>query len=433
MHSPLSGRVRDVMDIAALDFPALLRPGDRIVCGQGPAEPLTLTRRLMAQAQALPPVDIFVGPLLSDTFTPETVRGTPLRFSSFGAMAGAARLWAAGLLDVVPSHYSAFDAAVRTGGWRADVVLLQLAPPCGGGGFSLGLINDYAGAAARHARLVIAEVNSGTPWTHDAALPDELDNLILVGAQAPPLDVPLSPVRATEQAIARHVAGLVPEGATLQIGIGAVPDTVLSALSGHRRLGIHSGVIGDRVVELISKGVITNAAKRTDAGLTITNAVYGGALTRAHVHDNPAVRVRPAFYTHGRDVLAALDTLIAINSGLEVDLSGQVNAEMAGAAYVGGTGGLLDFARGAMASSGGRSIIALPSTARGGSVSRIVPRLSTVTVPKTDADLVVTEHGVADLRGATLSARARRLIAIADPAFRDSLERAVFGDPEQDT
>lgn len=433
MDSLLAGRARDERDIAAIDFPALLRPGDRIVCGQGPAEPLTLTRRLMAQAEALPPVEVFVGPLLSGTFTPETVRVTPLRFSSFGAMAGAARLWAAGLLDVVPSHYSAFDAAVGAGDWRADVVLLQLAPPRGGGGYSLGLINDYAGQAARHARLVIAEVNPDTPWTYDAALPEIIGTLVLVAAQHPPLDVPRSAMGATAQAIARQVAALVPDGATLQIGIGAIPDTVLSALSGHRELGIHSGVIGDGLVELISAGIVTNAAKGRDTGLTVTNAIYGGALARAHAHANPAVRVRPARDTHSHHVLGALNRLFAINSGLEVDLAGQVNAEMAGAAYVGGTGGLLDFARGAMASPGGRSIIALPSTARGGKVSRIVPRLSTVTVPKTDADMVVTEHGVADLRGATLKERVRRLIAIADPTFREDLERAACGDQGRGT
>lgn len=418
-------------DAATLDFTTLLRPGDRVVCGQGTAEPLTLTRRLAAQAPALGPLDVFVGPLLGDSFTPERVQGTQMRFSSYGAMGAAGRLWRAGLLDVLPMHYSALDAAARSGAWRADVVLLQLAPPRGGAGrgFSLSLANDYAAQAARHARLVIAEVNPQAPWTFDAPLPEGLPSLLLVAACHPPVDVAPTVMGATEQAIAGHVADLVPDDAVLQIGIGAIPDTVLAALAGHRDLGIHSGVIGDRMVELIERGVVTNARKSLDAGLTVTNAIFGTALARTHAHDNPAIRVRPARYTHGREVLAALERLVAINSALEVDLAGQVNTEMAGAAYVGGTGGLLDFARGARASQGGRSIIALPATARQGTVSRIVPRLSNVTLPKSDADVVVTEHGVADLRHATLAERARRLIAIAAPEFREALAKEIASGP----
>lgn len=415
-------------DAATLDFTTLLRPGDRVVCGQGAAEPLTLTRRLAAQAGALGPLDVFVGPLLGDSFTPERVQGTQMRFSSYGAMGAAGRLWRAGLLDVLPMHYSALDAATRSGAWRADVVLLQLAPPRDGR-FSLSLANDYSAQAARHARLVIAEVNPQAPWTHDAPLPDGLNNLLLVEARHPPVDVPPTAMGAIEQAIAGHVADLVPDGAVLQIGIGAIPDTVLAALAGHRDLGIHSGVIGDRMVELIERGVVTNARKSIDAGLTVTNAIFGTALTRIHAHDNAAIRVRPARYTHGRTELAALERLIAINSALEVDLSGQVNTEMAGTSYVGGTGGLLDFARAARASEGGRSIIALPATARQGTVSRIVPRLSNVTLPKSDADVVVTEYGVADLRHATLPERARRLIAIAAPEFREALAKEISSGP----
>ncbi len=416
-------------DADTLDFSPLLRPGDRVVCGQGAAEPLTLTRRLAAQAPALGPLDVFVGPLLADSFTPDTVRGTQLRFSSYGAMGAAGRLWSAGLLDVLPTHYSALDAAARSGAWRADVVLLQLAPPRSDGRLSLSLANDYTAQAARHARLVIAEVNQDAPWTHDAPLPEGLQNLLLVEARYPPVDVAPTVMGGTEQAIAAHVAGLVPDGAVLQIGIGSIPDAVLAALTGHRDLGIHSGVIGDRVVELIKRGVVTNGRKSVDAGLTITNAIFGTALARAHADDNADIRVRPARYTHGRDVLAAIEHLVAINSALEVDLSGQVNTETAGGAYVGGTGGLLDFARAAQVSKGGRSIIALPATARRGTVSRIVPRLSNVTLPKSDADVVVTEYGVADLRGATFRERARRLIAIAAPAFRETLAMEAAKSP----
>ncbi|GGF69010.1 4-hydroxybutyrate CoA-transferase [Azorhizobium oxalatiphilum] len=415
----------ELIDAARLDLPALLRPGDRLVCGQGTAEPLTLTRRLVEAAATVGPLELFVGPLFSNTFTPQTLHGAALRLKGYGAMGAGSRLWAAGLLDVVPEHYSALNAAFASGARGADVVLLQAAPPQAGGGYSLGLVNDYAAQAARHARLVIVEVNSDVPWTHDAPLPEGLANVLFVAAEThAPLDVPPTAMGATEAAIAAHVAELVPERATLQIGIGAVPDTVLAALGQHRDLGLHSGVIGDRAVELIEAGIVTNAHKSIDAGLTVTNAVFGTQLARRHVHANPGIRVRPARYTHGREVLASIDRLVTVNSALEVDLSGQANTEMAGGAYVGGTGGLMDFARAARLSRGGRSIIALPATARKGTVSRIVPRLANVTLPKSDADVVVTEHGVADLRGLSLAERAGRMIAIADPAFREELERA---------
>lgn len=413
------------IDARQLDFTALLRPGDRVVCGQGAAEPLTLTRRLVAQADSIGSLDLFVGPLLSDTFTVEKVQSTALRFRSYGAMGGASKLWAAGLLDVQPTHYSALDEVVSSEAWSADVVLLQIAPPHGGEGCSLSLANDHSAVAARHARLVIAEVNPAAPWTYDAPLPDMQGQVVHVVAEHPPLDVTPAALSTTEQAVAARVAELVPDRATLQIGIGAIPDSVLAALAGHRDLGIHSGVIGDRVVALLEAGVVTNAYKSVDMGLTVTNTIFGTTIARAYAHANKSIRVRPTRQTHGRDSLAKVERLVSVNSALEVDLSGQVNTEMAGAAYVGSTGGLLDFARAARVSPGGRSIIALPSTARKGTVSRIVPRLSNVTLPKSDADMVVTEHGHADLRNVSLKERARRLIAIAAPEFREDLARAV--------
>lgn len=409
-----------------IDLVGLVRPGDRIVCGHGTAEPLTLTRSLAAQAAALGPIEIYVGALFSDTFGFGGAPPPNVSFRSFGAMGRAAALWSSGRLDVVPIHYSALDAAFASGDLKADVVLLQVAPPSEGrSGLSLGHANDYVAQAARHARCVIAEVNPAVPWTHDAQLPEDIAFHALVAPRHPPVEIPSSPIGAAERAIAGHVAALVPDGATLQIGIGATPDAVLLGLSQHRDLGIHSGMIGDRVAELIEQGVITNARKSIDAGLTVTNAVFGTGRVRGLVDHNPAVRVRPTSYTHDRHVLGTIDSFIAVNSAVEVDLAGQVNAERAGENYVGGTGGLLDFARAARASRRGRAIIALPATARRGTISRIVPRLSSVTMPSSDADVVVTEHGAADLRGVDLAERARRMISIADPKFRDELAHSV--------
>jgi acetyl-CoA hydrolase len=182
-------------------------------------------------------------------------------------------------------------------------------------------------------------------------------------------------------------------------------------------------VIGDACIDLIEGGVVTNAGKPFDRGVTVTNTVLGTRRLFDFAHDNPAVQVRPASHTHGHGTIASIPRFRAINSAVEVDLTGQVNAEVAGAAYVGAVGGQADFVRGALASEGGRSIIALPATALGGKASRIVSRLDTVTLPRSDADLIVTEHGVADLRGATLEERAARMIGIAAPEFREGLSR----------
>jgi len=225
-----------------------------------------------------------------------------------------------------------------------------------------------------------------------------------------------------EQAIARHVAGLVEDGATLQLGIGNVPEAVLAALHGHRDLGLHSGAVGDGIATLAEAGVLTHARKSRDRGVGIGGILMGGAALRRWAHRNPQLQLRGTEYTHDPEVLAASHQLTAINAAIEVDLTGQVNAEVAAGGYVGAVGGAVDFLRGAARSRGGLPIVALPATARG--ATRIVAQLSgPVSTPRSDAGLVVTEHGVADLRGQPLSRRVRRLLDIAAPEHRAALER----------
>jgi acetyl-CoA hydrolase len=203
---------------------------------------------------------------------------------------------------------------------------------------------------------------------------------------------------------------------------------VLGGLHSHRDLGVHSGMIGDRVVELMEKGVVTNAFKTIDRGVTVTGMLAGSQRIYDFADRNPQIRLCPLTYTHAVAVLSQIDRLFAINSAIEIDLTGQINAEVIGNDYVGAIGGQVDFSRGAMASRGGRSIIALPSTTSQGKRSRIVSHLSAavVTTARSDADLIVTEWGVADLRGQGMSERRRRMIAIAHPDFRDSLEKAAW-------
>ncbi|WP_439574669.1 acetyl-CoA hydrolase/transferase family protein [Phreatobacter sp.] len=408
----------------AIDLARFIRPGDRVVIGQGTAEALTLTEALVAQRAAIGPVELFLGALFSSTFRPETSDG--LTFTGYGAIGGTARLAKAGLFDPLPAAYSRLEAFFDDGTLSADVVLLQIAPGMDGGPPSLGNCHDYTAAAARRARVVIAEVNDAAPWTHGGEIGPDIRIDHMIRTSRPPAPAPASRPGAVEEAIARHIAALVPDGATLQMGIGSIPEAVLPALAGHRDLGVHSGLMGDAAVDLIEKGAITNALKDEDRGVSVAGCLFGSDRLIRFAHRNRAVRIAPPSVTHGAAVLAGLPRFTAINSAVEVDLFGAVNAEMAGGTYLGAVGGQPDFVRGALNAQGGRSIIALPATAKDGAVSRIVPALSgPVTTPRSDADVVVTEFGVADLRGCSLSERARRMAAIAAPAFREALEHAA--------
>jgi acyl-CoA hydrolase len=407
-------------DTSSIDFAGLIRSGDLVVCGQATAEPRTLTEALVAQADRLPSFRMLVGPLFSETFSSE--RAARMLFQSYGVIGSARALARAGRLDVIPSNYSDFCADFALGRRRADVVLVQLAQSSSGR-LSASLSNDYVIDAARHARLVIAEINADAPWTYGAELPDDVPIHLRVVARHAPVELPSTGLDDISRRIAAHAASLIDDGSTLQFGVGRIPDAILSSLSHARNLGIHSGLINDAVVDLIEQGVVTNASKGIDAGVTVTNQVIGTRRLYRFVHENKAVSVRPASYTHHQGVLARINRLVAINSALQVGLDGSVNAETLNGIVVGAIGGQLDFVRGANASVGGRAIIALPARA-GDGASRIVVRVETVTTPRADIDAVVTEWGIAELRGCTLEERARRMIEIAAPEHREALSRA---------
>jgi acyl-CoA hydrolase len=212
----------------------------------------------------------------------------------------------------------------------------------------------------------------------------------------------------------------------IQTGVGAVPDAILRLLGDRKDLGVHSGMLGDGLVDLVEAGVITNARKEIDRGVSINGALIGTKRLYDWANRNVAIRMTPTSYTHDAAVLGQLSRLVTINSALEVDLTGQVNAEQSGAAYLGGTGGQVDFVRAGARSPGGRSIIALSATAKGATLSKIVPALSgPVTSARSEVDIIVTEYGAAELKGQTLAERTRRLIAIAHPDFREELDRAA--------
>jgi len=402
---------------ASIDFSGLIREGDLVVCGQATAEPVSLTEALMAQAAQLPPFRMMIGPLFSETF-PAAVAPN-VAFQSYGVIGNARRLAKAGRLDVIPSNYSAFCADFAARRHRADVVLVQLAE-ASGGRLSASLSNDYVIDAARGARLAIAEINPDAPFTFGAEWPEDVPIHIRVAARRPPVELASTPPDDVSRRIAARAASLIADGSTLQFGVGRIPDAILSSLSHLRNLGIHSGLINDAVVDLIACGAVTNAEKGIDTGITVTNQVIGTQRLYRFVHENKAVSVRPTSYTHGQSVLARINRLVAINSALQVGLDGSVNSETLNGVAIGAIGGQLDFVRGANASPGGRAIIALPATAPDGT-SRIVADVETVTTPRADVDAVVTEWGIAELRGSGLVERARRMIAIAAPEHRDGL------------
>jgi len=411
-------------DAARLDLGRFLRPGDRIVWGQACGEPTTLVEALIAQAEGIGALSVFAATSFSGLL--DVAAAEKLAISSMGAIGELRTLTAAHRLSIIPCHVSQVGPMIAQGLIGCDVAFVQVSPPDANGDHSFGLINDFVHEAVTRARVVVAEVNERVPFTHgDVVLPAARIDCAVHVARTP---VELVPARIGEldQAIARIVAGYIEDGAVLQVGIGAVPDAILRLLHDRRDLGVHSGMVGDALVDLVEAGVVTNALKPFDVGVSVTTALIGTKRIYEFAHRNPRIAVRSSAYTHDAGFLSRLRNLVTINSAVEVDLTGQVNAEQSGSHYLGGTGGQVDFVRAGNRSAGGHSIIALPATAKAGKVSRIAVNLSgPVTTARSDVDVIVTEFGAAELKGQTLAERTRRLIAIAHPDFREELERAA--------
>jgi 4-hydroxybutyrate CoA-transferase len=300
---------------------------------------------------------------------------------------------------------------------------MQVTPPDETGFCSLGVSADYTLSAAESARIVIAQMNSQMPWTGGAKI--ALDQLTYIVEKDEPL-IELKPpkIGEVESRIGENVAKLIPDGSTLQLGIGAIPDAVLLFLKDKKDLGIHSEMFSDGVVFLAEAGVVTNRKKKINTGKFTATFLMGTRKLYDFVDRNPAVEMMPVDYVNDPYVIGQHENMISINSALQVDLMGQVNAEMIGSRQFSGIGGQVDFVRGASRSPGGKSIIALPSTASGGKISRIccdLDRGAAVSTSRNDVHFVVTEFGIAELRGKSLRERAQSLIAISHPDFREAL------------
>lgn len=407
-----------------IDVGAFLRPGDGVWWGQASAEPQPLVDELLDAVPRVAPIRAFSGLTWNERLSGDLPDGlTVLSYGGLGQLRGLSR---AGRLEVLPCHYSALPRMFARRQLPTDVGLLQVSPPDAEGMVTLGIGVEYVADALPHTRTLLAEINQRMPVTIGGPRLPLSAFAAVVETDRPLVEGPQRPPDAAERRIAEHVAALVEDGDTVQIGVGSLPAAVLDSLAGHQDLGFHSGMVTDEVLALVEKGVITGARKEIDPGLVVTGAFLGSAAGSDAIAAYP-VRFRAASYTHAPEVLSQLRSLVSINSAIEVDLRGQVGSELARGVHIGAIGGQVDFSR-AASLTGARSIITLRSTVGSGEreTSTIVPTLhGVVTTTRADVDAVVTEYGTAMLTGCTVAERALRLIDVAAPHHREALQRSL--------
>ncbi len=355
-------------------------------------------------------------------YTDPTLAGKMTGYSWFSSSA-ARKAVNAGYADIIPAYYRDFPTRIRAE-YDYDAVCVEVAPMDRHGYFSLALNGSYIDAMLDKTKRIFLEVNDRQPRGLCGSLIhiSQVDAIVEYNHDLPVLP----PVQLDE--VSKTIGGLIaeriPDGACLQLGIGAIPDATGMALKAKHDLGIHTEMFTDSMVELIECGAVNNSKKQIHRGKTVTTFAVGTQRIYDYIDDNPAVEILPVEYVNDPDVICQNDNMISINAAVEVDLFGQVCAESVGTKHMSGSGGQIDYVRGACQSRGGKSFIAFTSTAKGGTISKIKPILTpgaVVTTSKNDVDYIVTEYGVAHLRGRSLGERARQLIAIAHPDFRDEL------------
>lgn len=406
------------------DAVGLIQSGHRVYISGNAATPHVLLEALARRAPELEGVEVLHVLMLGETSLSRPEVAGHIRLNAFFVGPGDREAVNAGRADYIPIFLHEIPKVLREE-LAPDVVLLQTSPPDEHGFLSLGTEVLANLAAVSQAKHVIVHVNERMPRT----LGNSFIHLSRVSRIVElPWDLPElqpRPIAEVEARIGKYIAELIPDGATLQVGIGGIPDAVLAALRNHRDLGIHSEMISDGVMNLVEAGVITGARKTLHPGKVVATFILGSRRLYDFVDNNPLFELHPVDYTNDPYVIAQNRRMVSVNSALEIDLTGQVCADSLGTFIYSGFGGQLDFIRGAARSEGGIPIIALPSTAKGGTISRIVPTLTPgagVVTTRADVHYVVTEHGIAHLHGKSLRQRARALIAIADPKFRPWLE-----------
>ncbi len=411
----------------------VVKSGDRVVFAHACGEPLDLVDALVARAPELEHVEInhMVAMGKGEYAQPEMARS----FFHKSLFVGASTREAVkdGRGDYIPVFFSEIPKLFCEGYLPPDVTLIHVSPPDKHGFCSFGVSVDYTKPAAQVAKTVVAQVNPNMPRTHGDAFIHVSEIDVVVESEQPIIELQPPNIGPVEEAIGRNIASLVEDGSCLQLGIGGIPDAVLLFLHEKNDLGVHSEMFSEGVVDLYNEGVITNRNKAINRDKMVATFLMGTRRLYDFVDDNPAVNMFPVNYINDPYVIGQNDRVVAINSAIQVDLMGQVVADTLGPVQFTGIGGQVDFVRGAARSRDGKAIIALPSTAKKGAVSRIVAALdpgTAVTTMRADVDYVVTEHGIAHLRGKGLRDRAEALLAIAHPAFHDQIRdeaAAVYG------
>lgn len=404
-----------------------IKSGDRVAVGHACSEPTHLVEAMVANAKAYRNVEIthmvamgkaeYCNPEYAENFIHNAIF---VGASTRKAMAEKRADFTTCFFHEVPSLFDDPDMM------PLDVALIQVTPPDENGMCSLGLSYDYTFKAAMTAKLVIAQVNEQLPYTYASEQVPVEKISYFVPHNQPIIELAPPKIGPVEEAIGKNIAELVNDGDTLQLGIGAIPDAVLRFLGDKKDLGIHSEMFSDGIVDLMERGIVNNSKKNLHPGKCVVTFLMGTKRLYDFVDRNPNVMMAPVDYVNHPMVIAQNDNLISINSCVQVDLMGQVCSECVGPKQISGVGGQVDFIRGAAMSKGGKSILAFPSTAAKGTVSKIVPYLddgAAVTTSRNDVDYIVTEYGVARMKGKTLRQRARALIEIAHPDFREDLKK----------
>lgn len=413
--------------VSAQEAIKAIKPGSTVFIGESCGEPQTLVEALIANREKLRGTRI----LDSRRFTGS--KYAPLNdyfeIISFQLAPDTYKAAHSGKIDFLPLKLSEMHRLFAPDGpLPVDVALVQVSLPDARGYCSFGVSVGYTLEAALKAKVVIAEANEYMPRTcGDNSLPvDKFD--YVVQTSRPLVEYPAHEFGDQHMMVAQNVLRLIGDGSTLSLGIGSIPEAVLRSLKGKRNLGIHSGLITDEIITPMEEGIINNQQKTIDKDVTVSALAMGSQKLFQFLHENPRIEMRPYSYTHDIDTIRKLDNFILINSALEIDLTGQVNGESIGSVQFSGVGGQADFVRGAALSEGGKIIIALTSTASNGHVSRIVSQFkegTTITTPRSDVQYIVTEYGIAQLWGKTISERAEALISIAHPDFRKELRQTL--------
>ena len=412
----------------AQDAIELIKDGDFIIIPTGVGEPPSLLTALSDARRRFH--DVKVGQILAvrkfgyfDAETAEHVRHVAFFFGA-ASRAGGKEGW----IDFIPSYFSEMPSLIQRGQMAADVVMSMASPMDSHGYFSLSLGADYTMAAIARARAVVLEVNPNVPFANGNCHVHISQVTALIESSEPVMEVGLPKIGPVQQAIGKYVADMIEDGSTLQIGYGGIPDAVVMQLTAKHDLGIHTEMIGDGILTLIESGAITNRKKNYLPGKMVATFALGSQKLYRFMERNPALEIHPVDFTNDPYLAGRNDNLIAINATLQIDLLGQCGSESLGHLPYSGTGGQTDFTRAANRSNGGKAFIVLPSTAKDDRITRIVPTLTPGThmsLSKNDVNYVVTEFGVAQLRGKSASQRARELIAIAHPDFRAELSAAA--------